>query len=80
MLCFPIFYITNKIGSKLIFLPIALFVVDVIEDVLSIVMLKTAQFIPVASAVSATKNILTYACSIVILVFLIMWLVKRKKK
>ncbi len=70
----------NKIGYKLIFLPIALFAVDVIEDVLSIIMLKTDKFIPAASAVSAAKNILTYACCITALVFLINWLVKRKKK
>ena len=70
----------NKIGYKLIFLPIALFAVDVIEDVMSIIMLKTDKFIPAASAVSAAKNVLTYACAITALVFLVIWLVKRKKK
>ena len=75
-----LFVCLNKIGRKLIFLPIALFAVDVVEDVLSIVMLKTNQFVPIASAVSATKNVLTYVCSIIIIVFLVMWLVRRKKK
>lgn len=75
-----LFVSLNKIGSKLVCLPITLFAVDVVEDVLSIVMLKTNQFIPFASAVSAAKNILTYVCSLIIIVFLVMWLVKRKKK
>lgn len=69
----------NKTGYKLVFLPIALFAVDVIEDVMSIIMLKTNRFIPFASTVSATKNILTYACGAVVLVFLIMRLIRKKK-
>lgn len=70
----------NKIGYKLIFMPTSLFIVDVIEDVLSIVMLKTDKFIPVASAVSATKNVLTYACGVTVLVLFVIWLIKRKRK
>lgn len=70
----------NKIGAKLVFLPVALFAVDVAEDVMSIIMLKSGQFINAASTVSAVKNVLTYLCALALLVLFIMWIVKRKKK
>lgn len=70
----------DKIGAKLVFLPVALFAVDVAEDVMSIIMLKSGQFINAASTVSAVKNVLTYLCALALLVLFIMWIVKRKKK
>ena len=71
-------------GYKLSFLPLILFCLDIVENTLSVLFLKLNTIPPVlfkiGSAVTLTKNLFTAICAVIIIVFLILWLIHRKKK
>ena len=73
----------NEIGYKLCFLPLILFCLDIIENTLSVVFLKSATvpdtLFHIGSAVTLIKNIFTLVCTVTIIVFLILWFKNRKK-
>ena len=74
----------HPVGSKLCFLPILLFIADIIENTLSICFLKlntiSVGLTAFGSAVTLCKNLLTLICAVTIIVFLILYLIKRKKR
>lgn len=79
-----LFYRLHPLGSKLIFLPVLLFVLDLAENTRSVLFLKL-DTIPDAlftlgSCVTLAKNACTLACGILIIVFLILWFKNRKKQ
>ena len=73
----------NKAGYKLIFLPIILFILDIAENTISIILLKSARLsaplVAVGGTVTLLKNLFTLICSVIIIVFLILYFVRRKK-
>ena len=74
----------NKKKTPLWLLPAALMLSDVIENVCSIVMLRTMTVSPAlagfASAVTVVKSVLMTAVFVLLAVLLVLWLVKRKKR
>ena len=74
----------NKIGYKLTFIPLILFVLDIVENTLSVIMLKASSvstgLTRFAATVTFSKNIFTHLTSLILIVFLLLWLVRRKKK
>ena len=73
----------NKVGEKLYFIPLVLFVLDIAENILSLYFLTSASvsstWFAIGSAVTLLKNVFTLICTVMILVFLIIWLIQRKK-
>ena len=73
----------HEIGYKLCFLPLILFGLDIMENTLSVVFLKSASvpdiLFTVGSAVTLTKNIFTLVCTLTVIVFLVLWFKNRKK-
>ena len=73
----------HPVGSKLCFIPLILFVLDIIENSLSVVLLKadniSTGLVKLASTVTFSKNLFTWLCSLIIIVFLILWFKNRKK-
>ena len=73
----------NEIGYKLCFLPIILFCLDIIENTLSVVFLKSTSvpdmLFSIGSVVTLSKNIFTLVCTVTVIVFLIFWFKNRKK-
>ena len=74
----------HPVGRKLVFIPYILFVLDLVENSLSVVMLKAntvgTGLTNLASTVTFAKNMFTWLTSLILIVFLILWLKNRKKK
>ena len=73
----------NKSGHRLIVFPIILFALDIAENTISIILLKSTELshsiVAVGGTVTLLKNIFTLICSVIIIVFLIIFFVKRKQ-
>ena len=74
----------NKIGIRLCFVPLILFALDIAENTLSVIMLKASRLstgiTALASTVTFAKNGFTLLCTIIIIVFAVLWFKNRKKK
>lgn len=75
----------NEKGKRMIVLPIMLFISDIIENILSVIMLKKGALSSysltlIASNVTLAKSVLTYVCSIITIILLIIFIVRKKRK
>ena len=74
----------NKIGYRLCFLPLILFLLDITENTVSVIMLTAPKLPPAlsifGSVITVSKNLFTLLCALVIIVFLILKLKNRRKK
>jgi hypothetical protein len=72
-------------GFYLIFIPILLFISDITENILSIIMLNSNgnisnSFTSISSAVTVTKTILTVVCSVLVIIFIMIHAALKAKK